>query len=74
MALYAVSNTGRIALGELLKDVKYVQAEKTEDGAVVLTPIRIVPATGKATEPVNVVDPATPDYDDEDDDEPPFGA
>lgn len=50
LTLYAVSGTGRVALGDVLKGVKYVQVDKNEDGQVVLTPVNIRAASGQATD------------------------
>jgi len=52
LTLYAVSATGRVALGDLLKGVKYVQAEKSGDGLVTLTPVNIRAASGQSPEPI----------------------
>lgn len=46
--LYAVGASGRVNLGDLLTGVKFVQAEKQEDGAILVKPVNIRPATGSA--------------------------
>lgn len=48
LTLYAVSASGRVALGDLLKGVKYVQVEKAGDGIVHLTPVNIKAASGQS--------------------------
>lgn len=55
MTLYAVGASGRVNLGDLAKDVKYFTvAEHTDtdgakDGTLILTPVRVVSASGKRT-------------------------
>lgn len=48
LTLYAVSATGRVSLGDVLKNVKYVQVEKAGDGVVMLTPVNIKAASGQS--------------------------
>jgi hypothetical protein len=53
--LYAVGASGRVNLGDLVKDVKYVTVTEhvaddgTKDGTLIVSPVRVVPATGKRT-------------------------
>lgn len=50
LTLYAVSASGRVALGDVLKGVKYVQVEKQTDGTVFLKPVTIKAASGQSAE------------------------
>lgn len=53
IALYAVGASGRVNLGDFLKDTKfvtvneYVQEDGSKDGTLLITPVRVIPATGK---------------------------
>lgn len=53
IALYAVGASGRVNLGDLVKDVKFVTvteqtlSDGTKDGTLIVTPVRVIPATGK---------------------------
>lgn len=58
LELFKVGASGRIALGDLLDGVEYAQAEKNVDGTIIISPVRIRPATGRNT------DQATPDQGD----------
>jgi hypothetical protein len=48
LTLYAVSATGRVSLGDVLKGVKYVQVEQEHSGRVTLTPVNIKTASGQS--------------------------
>lgn len=58
LTLYAVGASGRVNLGDLAKDVKFynvhenVDGHGVKDGTLVLSPVRVVPATGKRVDPV----------------------
>jgi len=75
MTLYAVGASGRVNLGDMLKGVKFVHvAEHTDsdgrkDGSLILTPINVVPATGKSAEPTGTISDGAmlPDADDDED-------
>lgn len=51
LELFAVSPSGRVALGDLLKGVEYTQAEKNADGTITLSPVTI-----RADEPTGDVE------------------
>lgn len=50
LTLYAVSSTGRVAFGDLLKGTKYVQVEKNAADQLVLTAVTIKAASGQAAD------------------------
>jgi hypothetical protein len=52
LTLHAVSASGRVALGDFLKGVKYVKVEKAGDGIVYLTPVNIKAASGQSVDPI----------------------
>jgi hypothetical protein len=66
MTLYKVGTNGRVALGELADGVEYfaiaehIGADGTKDGALILTPLRIVTPTSKRSDPHDAADPYDP--------------
>lgn len=69
LTLYKVGASGRINLGQLLEGVELAQAVKNDDGTVTISPVNVIPATGKASTIQNV---PIPGVDTTLDDDPPF--
>lgn len=66
LQLYKVSTSGRINLGDLLAGVEYAQAEKNDDGTVTISPVGIVPATGRTAAARPIEDVPLPGLDEDD--------
>jgi hypothetical protein len=47
MELHQVGANGRVALGELAKDVKFFHAHQDSEGVITLTPVNVVTPTAK---------------------------